>query len=312
MAALPNILGRTREMAGDVWIHRYASGLVVHTDPFMRRDMARVLPIGGPQDVITNRLASLPALVSGKRVLDVFAGSGVFGLVALKLGAAHVDFVDINPRAIDFIHANAERNGFAADRYDAHLASIADFATAAPCDLLLANPPFVMTPPGIEGTLTSRAGAEGNDLVLILLDRLESLLATGGEAYVYVLQFVRDGAPLIAGALAGRLDRRAVAFVPVQETEAPLDHYVDAYLLRFPAHADAIRAWEANLRAAHGNALGVQHYVMHVKPRDEAPVSWTIARTLEAEYGEGFAYPASALADLALGRVAENLILPEA
>ena len=310
MAALPNVLGRTRDVSGDVWIHRYASGLVVHTDPFMRRDPRRVLPIGGPQDVITNRLACLPHLVAGKRVADAFAGSGVFGLVALKLGAAHVDFIDINPRAIDFIHANAARNGFAAESYEAHLASVADFVPARPVDVVLANPPFVMTPPGIAGTLTSEAGPEGNTLALMLLDRLESLLGGEGEAYVYVLQIVRDGAPLIADALASRLERRSVTFVPVQEAVAPLDHYVAAYHRQFPAHAEATRAWEAELHGRHGGGLGVQHFVMHVKPRGDAPTAWAIVDALARDYGEGLAYPSSALADLALGRVAENLILP--
>jgi hypothetical protein len=233
----------------------------------------------------------------------------VFGLMALKLGAARVDFVDINPRAIDFTRGNCARNGFEESAYRAIPGSVSDFACAAPYDIVLANPPFVMTPPGIDGTLTSRAGPEGNDFAEMLLARLERLLAPEGEAYIYVLQFVRAETPLIAGALVRHLVERRVTMTPVQDEITPLDVYVAAYLERFPGRADAVRAWERELRARHGGSLGAQHYVMRIHARRPGPTSWSITRDLETEYGEGFAYPASSQHDLALGRVAENLVL---
>src|SRR5262245_5641744 len=110
MPPLENRLERTRESDGDRWIHRFANGLVVHTDAFLRADPARVLPIGGFQDVLLNRLCAFPELAAGRRVFDPFSGSGVFGLMALRLGAAHVDFLDVNPRARRFSIENAERN----------------------------------------------------------------------------------------------------------------------------------------------------------------------------------------------------------
>ncbi len=54
---------------------RFANGFVVHTDPFMRRDAGRVLPVGGPQDMVMNRLVNRPEIVAGKRGLDAFSGS---------------------------------------------------------------------------------------------------------------------------------------------------------------------------------------------------------------------------------------------
>ena len=273
MDNLQNRLGKTRETTGEHWVHRYANGLVVHTDPFMRRDTARVLPIGGPQDVIMNRLVHVPDIVRNKRVLDVFAGSGVLGLLALKLGAAHVDFVDVSPRAVTFAAENCRRNEFEPSSYDVINASVADHRAARPYDVILANPPFVMTPPGIEGTLCSRAGPEGNDFVNVLIARLERLLAPTGEAYIYVLQLVHDGAPLIAAILEETLTRRAVELTPVQDEVAPLDVYVGAYHKRFPGHSADIRDWERDLQARYGAGLGVQHYVMHIYPRGSLPTA---------------------------------------
>jgi 16S rRNA (guanine966-N2)-methyltransferase len=44
--------------------------------------------------------------ISGKDVLDAFAGSGALGLEALSLGAASVDFLENNRKAMKTIHDN--------------------------------------------------------------------------------------------------------------------------------------------------------------------------------------------------------------
>lgn len=310
--ALPNILGKTRSEDGERWVYRFANGLVIHTDPFMRRDSGRVLPLGGPQDVLLNRLLHKPELVRGKIVVDAFAGSGVFGLMALKLGAVHVDFIDINPRAITFAGENCRRNGFNPDCYRILCSSVADCRILRRAHVVLANPPFVITPPGIEGTLTSAAGADGNVFLEMLLRRLDELLRPDGEAYVYVQQLVVDGEPLIARCLPALAPARHVDFTPIQEVVAPFEHYRSGYLQRFASQADCVEAWDKAMRRAYGDGLGVQHYVMRIQPTGEHVTSnWSIKDNLETEYGEGFAYPVSMLPDIALGRVAENFILPE-
>lgn len=47
--------------------------------------------------------------LDGKRVLDLFGGSGQLGLEALSRGAAHATFVDMNPEAVNVIKANAKK-----------------------------------------------------------------------------------------------------------------------------------------------------------------------------------------------------------
>ena len=54
-------------------------------------------------------LDSLP--VAGRSVIDYGCGSGILGIAALKLGAAHVWAVDLDPQALLATRDNAIRNG---------------------------------------------------------------------------------------------------------------------------------------------------------------------------------------------------------
>jgi SAM-dependent methyltransferase len=274
----------------------------------MRPDAARVLPLGGPQDVILNRLVNAPETVAGKRVFDPFAGSGILGLMALRLGATYVDFLDVSPRAQAFAIANAKRNGFPAERYAAHLGSIADFEASEPYDLVLANPPFVPTPPGIEGTLTSNGGPEGDTIARLLFARLDRLLHDAGEAFVYLMQLVDRGEPVIARDAVGQLPSRTLEFTPIQQCATPIDEYAAAYVRCFAGQEAAVRAWEADLRVRHSPELGVQHYVVHVQPVRPGLGSWQITENLAEKYGENMTYPEAANRELALARVMENVV----
>ena len=58
-------------------------------------------------------LDSLP--VRGRNVIDYGCGSGILGIAALKLGAAHVTAVDLDPQALLATRDNAMRNGVSAN-----------------------------------------------------------------------------------------------------------------------------------------------------------------------------------------------------
>ncbi|MBQ7847179.1 MAG: 16S rRNA (guanine(966)-N(2))-methyltransferase RsmD [Clostridia bacterium] len=49
--------------------------------------------------------------IDGKRVLDLFAGSGQMGLEALSRGAAKATFVDLNQEAAAIVKSNAKKTG---------------------------------------------------------------------------------------------------------------------------------------------------------------------------------------------------------
>jgi 16S rRNA (guanine966-N2)-methyltransferase len=60
-------------------------------------------------DRVREALFSILGDVEGRRVLDLFAGSGALGIEALSRGAASATFVERDRRATDVIRANLER-----------------------------------------------------------------------------------------------------------------------------------------------------------------------------------------------------------
>jgi 16S rRNA (guanine966-N2)-methyltransferase len=80
----------------------------------------------------------------GARVLDLFAGSGALGLEALSRGAAAVEFVEIAPKSLSALKANATALG-AGDEAIIHRADALRFvASLAPhaFDVAFADPPY--------------------------------------------------------------------------------------------------------------------------------------------------------------------------
>lgn len=86
----------------------------------------------------------LSPVLSGARVLDLFAGSGVLGFEALSRGADSVDFVDILPASLKAIRANASTLGVE-DRTSVFKRDALRFAARleeGAYDVVLADPPF--------------------------------------------------------------------------------------------------------------------------------------------------------------------------
>ncbi|HEY8547807.1 MAG TPA: 16S rRNA (guanine(966)-N(2))-methyltransferase RsmD [Acidimicrobiales bacterium] len=98
------------------------------------------------REAVFNALASR-GLVVDARVLDLFAGSGALGVEALSRGAAHVTFVDDDPRARRAVAKNLAATGFAdraavvADRAERFLARY----DGPPFDLAFCDPPYAFT-----------------------------------------------------------------------------------------------------------------------------------------------------------------------
>jgi ribosomal protein L11 methyltransferase len=77
-------------------------------------------------------LDALP--LSGRSVIDYGCGSGILGIAALKLGAAHVTGVDLDPQALLATRENAIRNGVSSK-----LETQAVPAALRPADCVVAN-----------------------------------------------------------------------------------------------------------------------------------------------------------------------------
>ena len=66
-----------------------------------------------PNDFSMFRVARRFRFLEGKTVIDFGCGSGILAIAAIKLGAAKVIAIDIDPQAILASRDNAERNGVA-------------------------------------------------------------------------------------------------------------------------------------------------------------------------------------------------------
>jgi len=307
-SGLPDLLGRSSEVQGEEVINRFANGLTIKTEVWSKGDKLRILPLGSPQGSLMNHMLHFPELVRGKRVFEPFAGSGPLGLMALNLGARHVDFLDINPRASDFQRQNAELNQFPASRFRSFEADIATFEPEAPYQLILANPPFVPTPNGIDGTITSNGGTDGNRFVEILLRRLEEFLEPHGEALILVFQLVSGQRPLLLQLISDLVVRRPVGLTPSQRRPIGFAAYCRAYTQLFPKAQEDIARWRASLIREHGEDLSLCHYVARVGPRGDLPTSCVIRDDFAEQFGESFLVPSDNEEEFSIGRVFESLV----
>ena len=100
------------------------------------------------REAVFNALFSLDDPVGGARVVDLFAGTGALGLEALSRGAAHVTFVERDPRALGALERNVVGTGAARDAVDIVRADALGWLAAraerdaAPFDVALVDPPY--------------------------------------------------------------------------------------------------------------------------------------------------------------------------
>jgi 16S rRNA (guanine966-N2)-methyltransferase len=89
-------------------------------------------------------LAALVGAWAGRRVLDLYAGSGAVGLEALSRGAAHALLVESDPRAVRTITANVETLGLpgAVVRQGRVERVVADGLPGPAYDVVFADPPY--------------------------------------------------------------------------------------------------------------------------------------------------------------------------
>jgi 16S rRNA (guanine966-N2)-methyltransferase len=121
-------------------------------------------------------IVSIAGPLTGKRVLDLYAGSGAVGLEALSRGAGHVLLVESGRPAVTVIEANIEAIGLsgavlAADKAERVLArgpaghDTAGHDTAGPggrdaarYDIVFADPPYAVPDAEVTSVLTSLIG----------------------------------------------------------------------------------------------------------------------------------------------------------
>ncbi len=112
---------------------------------------------------LVRHLQEHPGCVSGRRVVDLGAGSGIVGIAAARAGAARVCAIESDPLARAAIPLNAALNGVAVDVLDGGLAD----DLPGDIDLILAGDVFYdpATATAMIGFL-DRAAAAGIDVLV--------------------------------------------------------------------------------------------------------------------------------------------------
>jgi release factor glutamine methyltransferase len=126
-------------------------------------------------------------LISGRRVLDLCTGSGFVALAAAEMGCASVTAFDICPHAVHSTRGNAAVAGV---DIDVREGSWIGALPCAPFEVVVSNPPYVPTPPGVNIEAVSpglgpawawNAGSDGRLVLDPLCASASNLLCDGGS-----------------------------------------------------------------------------------------------------------------------------------
>jgi 16S rRNA (guanine966-N2)-methyltransferase len=80
--------------------------------------MPRGVEMRPTQDKVREALLNILGDITGRKVLELFAGSGAFGIEAISRGADSVTFVDNNFRCVQTIKSNLGSLGVPGSRYN--------------------------------------------------------------------------------------------------------------------------------------------------------------------------------------------------
>jgi len=141
-------------------------------DPALRPD--HVVGAGGASANLAQLVTRRPV----ERALDLGTGCGV-QVLSLAERAQRVTATDVNPRAIELARLSWRLSGVT--RVEARTGSLYEPVADELFDLIVANPPFVISP---GGELTYReSGAEGDDFCRDLVRRTPRHLNPDGQAH---------------------------------------------------------------------------------------------------------------------------------
>ena len=162
-----------------------------------RSELATGAPLG-PEHVLgvggaSLTLARITPREPLRRVLDLGCGGGIQALHASR-HAEHVIATDLSERALGFAAFNAALNGI---ELELRQGSLLEPVRGERFDLIVSNPPFVITPRAAAGedtTWTYRDGGRAGDTLLAeLLRDLPAHLAPGGSAVMLGNWEIREG-----------------------------------------------------------------------------------------------------------------------
>ena len=133
------------------------------------------------REALFGTLESLLGAWAGRRVLDLYAGSGAVGLEALSRGAAHALLVEADARAARTLAANVDTLGLAgAEVRRGRVERVAAHGLPGPAyDVVFADPPYDLTDDELRTVLADLRPAVA-DAAVVVVER-----ATRGGAWTW-------------------------------------------------------------------------------------------------------------------------------
>ncbi|MFC1525925.1 RsmD family RNA methyltransferase [Candidatus Latescibacterota bacterium] len=267
--------------------------LRIKTDTWERRGADSVLGFGGSRrtkaPLLINYMLNHPEIVEGKRVFEPFAGAGPYGLLAVCLEAAFCDLLDLNPRAVQFMRDSVEMSGLDPSSCRIVEGDIGAFLPAAPYDIIFANPPFVPTPPSMEGVLHSNGGPDGCGATRLLFSKFDGLLKPEGRAFVWSLQIEGEAGPVLADDLVRAAPGRPVEMMETTDCHIDFDRLTGCLIAAEPTRMESILEWRDGLMANHGPGLTLNWYLIHIGPESSAVKGLSVTGYDAERYGEAYA-----------------------
>ncbi|MCO6487095.1 MAG: 50S ribosomal protein L11 methyltransferase [Phaeodactylibacter sp.] len=171
-----------KELLGLIQAYRSDNSfcLPVVTDAFEYQGQDQVIPLQPEQVFFMDYLNSKD--VNGSRFLEIGLGSGVLSIFCLLQGAKQGIGLDINPRAKVFTGFNALMNGVenSLEIRDGNIEDVFAPVAGEQFDLIISNPPFEPTPPGMAYYFNSAAGIYGLNFVRTFLREVDKYLKEDG------------------------------------------------------------------------------------------------------------------------------------
>lgn len=228
------------------------------------------------------------------RALDLGCGSGIQALHASR-HARRVVATDLSTRALQFAAFNAALNEV---EIELRQGSLFEPVAGERFDLIVTNPPFVISPPATdEAPLTYRdAGMRGDHLLRSLLAELPEHLAPGGRALMlgnWEITADADGLEHPTRWLGPARAQGVDAWVLGREREDPAE-YAETWIRdggitpRDPQFEPMQQAWLTDLAARDVAAIGFGYIALHrpTTRRDAEVVTEEVHTTGSGTLGE--------------------------
>ncbi len=191
-------------------------------------------------------LAQLTVREPVERALDLGTGCGVQAL-HLAAHTRQVVATDVNERALWMTRLNAALNGIDDSALDVREGSLYEPVADEQFDLVVTNPPFVISPATGERLVYRDSGLPGDEVVRRVVAEAPAHLRPGGWAQVLANWVIEDGRPWDER-LAGWVEGSGCDTWVVQREVADPAQYVelwlkDAGLHGTPEYAERYDAW---------------------------------------------------------------------